>query len=1002
MPKNGTIKKVMGDDSDIFDELLGKKPKRGNPKETEPEDEEYIEENESEEDSDKEEMEEDSEEESEEEESEEKDSDESEDEKDEAEIEKEEPEKEESEEEDEPEKEEPKGDEEEESDEESGEDEEEESEEDEEGEDEEGEDSGDEEESDDDKAEDEEEKPSKEKIKETIFEKSKLASEGDKTVEPVSGVALNFLEDPDNGNVFIGRKKNIYKKYGYEAALHVGRVREAEHKDSNVFLDGLNPHVVFVCGARGSGKSYVLGVMAEELALKNKNVGVVVIDPIGVFWSMKFPNREEKELDALTDWGIMPQGLDNLKVFVPDGVRKEVPKSTYDAGFSLLPSMLTGEDWCLTFGIDRFGVTGLLLDRMLKKVEDGYKQTDTNKKVKGKNKNYSVGDMVECLETDAELNSREHGYKQDSIRALVSRFEAAKTWGIFSDKGTPLSELSREGQLTILDTSFLEDNVTALVIGILARRALTARKISTRKEASNKFKALDVKQLLELEIPPTWIIIDEAHTLIPGGNEKTPATNALVEYVKQGRRPGCSLVFATQQPSAINTKVLSQIDVIISHKLVFDDDIKAVYKRTPTIIPSKYKKATFIKTLPVGVALVGDRREETSRAFIMKIRPRMSQHEGRDAETTERSQGLSDEQVKKLATEMIYKDLMGEGEIDLETAEQAVETLNRKYRSKVSFNDVTDLLKKKEVIVGEDSLMIPGTKHDEELVDELTGGEEEEDGEEEEESDHEEKEDEKEEEEASEEVEDEETTELLALPQRIVEERAKKILNGIRKKKFLGLIGEEEEIANLQLKYATIWRVRYDVFNRKNEFLRREAFINSLTGEFLHMKDGKFEESKGLSNLMGLGKEEVIVFKELVRQQLLVDELMNKTNLSEGRVRRILNKLIERGLVKKLVEKKSGKVFYTTKDDLDLPPNERTDLLQSLNKLPFVKSDVLAKEKEEFEKNDVIELLQKLWGNVVVKEVDALYRPLWIANLTMKDRERIITIDGLTGAVLSS
>ncbi|MBU1120878.1 hypothetical protein KJ660_03275, partial [Candidatus Micrarchaeota archaeon] len=195
--------------------------------------------------------------------------------------------------------------------------------------------------------------------------------------------------------------------------------------------------------------SYVLGVIAEELALKNSNVGIVVIDPIGVFWSMKYANKEEKELSALIEWGLEPQGLDNLKVFIPAGMKNETPKNTYDATFSIQPSLLTSEDWCLTFGMERFGPSGLLLDKVIKKVEHGYK-TIEGKYVKANKQGFSLDGMINCLETDEELNSRERGYKQDSIRALVSRFEAAKSWGIFDEKGTPLGELSRENQLTVL------------------------------------------------------------------------------------------------------------------------------------------------------------------------------------------------------------------------------------------------------------------------------------------------------------------------------------------------------------------------------------------------------------------------------------------------------------------------------------------------------------------------------------------------------------------------
>ncbi|MBU0569829.1 DUF87 domain-containing protein [Patescibacteria group bacterium] len=305
-----------------------------------------------------------------------------------------------------------------------------------------------------------------------------------------------------------------------------------------VFDISVPTHHNFVANDIIVHNSYVLGVIAEELALKNPNVGTIVVDPIGVFWSMRLPNREEKEVALLGKYDLMPQGVNNLKVFIPNGIATQVPKSTFDATFSLQPSLLTVEDWCLTFGMDRFSPTGLLLEKSLVKVKGGYENIE-GKKVGGKQNRFSMEDLIWCLETDSELNSRDKGYKQDSIRALVSRFEAAKGWGIFDDKGTPLSQLSKEGQLTILDTSFLEDNVTSLVIGLLARRILAARKLSTRKEAAKRLKTQELDELLELEIPPTWLFIDEAHTLIPSGNVKTPATNALVEYVKQGRRPGC-------------------------------------------------------------------------------------------------------------------------------------------------------------------------------------------------------------------------------------------------------------------------------------------------------------------------------------------------------------------------------------------------------------------------------------------------------------------------------
>jgi len=425
---------------------------------------------------------------------------------------------------------------------------------------------------------------------------------------------LTVLSDPEGKRVLVGRKESVFRREGFRGSLFIGRVEEeGEYKGYDVYVDALFPHVIFVAGARGSGKSYTLGVFVEELAEKVPYVAVVVIDPIGIFWSMKYPNRQEDELQTLAEWGLTPKGYSNVTVFVPAGITSSIPKGTYDRTFSIPPSMLTVDDWALTFGIDRFSPQGLLLEKVLERARE-------------ENPNYSLDDVIRLLEDADEFRDMEKGFKRETIRALLSRFYAAKTWGIFSDAGTPLSEICVPGQISIIDISFLEENVGALVIGIMARRILQARKLAVRKRSAAQ---LDVSVSGEGEIPPTWLVIDEAHTLIPSGSKKTPATDALVEYVKQGRRPGCSLLFATQQPSAIDTKILSQLDMLIVHKLVFTDDVRAVERRMPTIMPREYA-GNFLKKLPVGCAVLGDRSDTTSRAFVVKIRPRRSQHEGRE------------------------------------------------------------------------------------------------------------------------------------------------------------------------------------------------------------------------------------------------------------------------------------------------------------------------------------------------------------------------------------
>jgi len=796
---------------------------------------------------------------------------------------------------------------------------------------------------------------------------------------------LEFLMS-QNGHAYIGRKKSVLGKYGEEAGLFVGRVKEKELPETDVYLDGLNPHVVFVCGARGSGKSYVLGVIAEEMALKNKNVGIVVVDPIGVFWSMKHPNKEEKELEILTNWGMMPRGLDNIKVFIPVGMKESAPKSTFDAVFSIQPALLTAEDWCLTFGIDRFSPTGLLMEKGIAKAKSGY-VTIEGKPVRGKENTFSLEDLIKCFEFDSELNDRDKGYKSDSIRALISRFDAAKHWGIFDEKGTPLSQLSKAGQMTILDTSFLEDNVSALVIGIFARRLLSARKLSTRREAAGKFAENELEDLVELNVPPTWLFIDEAHTLIPGGNQKTPASSALVEYVKQGRRPGCSLVFATQQPSAIDSRVLSQLDVIMAHKLVFDDDIKAIYKRTPAIIPYQYKKPNFIKTMPVGIALTGDRQETTSRAFVMSIRPRMSQHEGRDAETTENKQELPQDQVENLAVNITMRQLSKDPKIAIETLEQTLETLNGTYKKNVQLKTIIEMLEKKKIRAEENYLWAPGVKEEEEEQNEI--------------------ELEEEDQETpmnktpktrtplEDESEFEGGIDLIALQSKIEENEARKLLANYRLKKVLGLLGEEEILDRLSQKYGLIYKVKYNYFTQKDAYHIGEAYIDAITNEFIHDANGKIVESKGLEIINKLSESEATAFGLLIQKRTLKD-IAKRMNMEEGNAKRILDELIKKKIVSTFKIGEETVFQLTTKPDL--PPSPLHAILPSIGKRPITEVEGISVVPPALQEREVPELLKKLWGNITVKEIRHLFLPVWEGVLKKKTgEERTIIIDAING-----
>ena len=400
-----------------------------------------------------------------------------------------------------------------------------------------------------------------------------------------------------------GRGRSLLKKYGMKKTMYLGKTDDGKE----LYVDSLKPHVIFICGARGSGKSYTMGVFVEELAAKNDAVATIVIDPVGVFWSMRHANKQEREIEMLKAFGLEPRAFKNIRVMVPVGA-KDLPAESYDGFFSIKPSELTSDEWCFTFDLDNFSPAGLLINSAIRKAGEAY----------------TIDDINRVIDTDPELQSKERGFSKQTRRGIISRMNSSKAWGIFSDKATPIERIAKAGEVTVLDVSFLEESVAALVVSIIARKALNRRKIESRKESLGH----------PSRFPPVWMFIDEAHTMVPK-DRKTAASESLIEYVKQGRKPGCSLVLATQQPSAINSEVLSQLDMMCVHQLVFEDDIRAVSKRMPASMPRTWN-VPFIRALKTGQMIIGDR--ETTKVALVNVRPRQSQHEGRSTLALERPQ----------------------------------------------------------------------------------------------------------------------------------------------------------------------------------------------------------------------------------------------------------------------------------------------------------------------------------------------------------------------------
>ena len=210
-----------------------------------------------------------------------------------------------------------------------------------------------------------------------------------------------------------------------------------------VVVDDSKARAVLICGKRGSGKSYTMGVFLEEL-VKRDDVLVIVLDPMRNFHTMVLPNTEQERL--LWDWNMFAEGVP-VRLLVPgDPYRRygqEIVRVFEERGVEVVPLRLNPGDlppdgWLDLFGIDIATPMGLALYRSVSKLQRSHE------------KFFTVQDIVSEIYSDPLI-------RETSIQALVLRLEtAANDWDLFSTRYHDLLEVFRIGAVNVVDLGALE------------------------------------------------------------------------------------------------------------------------------------------------------------------------------------------------------------------------------------------------------------------------------------------------------------------------------------------------------------------------------------------------------------------------------------------------------------------------------------------------------------------------------------------------------------------
>ncbi len=327
---------------------------------------------------------------------------------------------------------------------------------------------------------------------------------------------------------------------------------------------------VSVLAKSGGGKSYLLGVMVEELL--RHHVTCVIIDPHGEYGSLRVA-AEKNGVHAR--FGVESQGF-----------AKQIQE--YSPDVTLNPSAKP-----LTFSLHHTDPRDLLIFMGLTNVKTflgPLKQLI--ERVGAANPDYTVKDLIRAAEAG-------EGAALETLRERLEYVEESKLLG---PVGTSLNDLVKKGDATLVNLRGVAPDVQELVVARLA---------STLFENRKKGK-----------IPPLFLVIEEAHNFAPQQGQAT-CSRILKNIASEGRKFGLGLCVVTQRAARIDKSVLSQCNTQLILQVTNPLDLKAISSSIEGLTDGMTE---MIQGLPVGVALITGGGYHTP--LFCEVRPRATRHGG--------------------------------------------------------------------------------------------------------------------------------------------------------------------------------------------------------------------------------------------------------------------------------------------------------------------------------------------------------------------------------------
>ncbi len=343
---------------------------------------------------------------------------------------------------------------------------------------------------------------------------------GTKVLEADENLLRTFLKLDENG-----LNLGTLQHHSLEAKLSMGKL--------------LQKHLA-ILAMSGSGKSYLMCVMIEEMLSRSADKGrmaVVVIDSHGEYTGFR-----QTQFNKSTNVVSARKFRIAFRKVTPYMLAEMVPEMSATQLRELAPIM-----------------------------------SSLHNEMKEKHESYVLDDLISRVEKTIE---------RDNVkRPLVAWLSELRRLRLLSAKDWPrLDEAVEPGKLTVIDLSEIDNaRKKQILVSYLCRRLFNLRKKG--------------------KIAPFLLVVEEAHNFAPEKAEKKHALakGPIITIAREGRKFGACLCLISQRPVQLATTALSQCNTNIILRITNPFDIDHVGESCEGI---DRQMLSSITTLRVGEALI--------------------------------------------------------------------------------------------------------------------------------------------------------------------------------------------------------------------------------------------------------------------------------------------------------------------------------------------------------------------------------------------------------------